>query len=909
MVQFWQFVILGLATGSLYAMTAHGIVLVYRGSGVLNLAQGAFGMIGAYLFYRVGQQDGWPTWSCLVLGIAGPAALSALAYAIVLSRLRHASPLTRLVATLGITFAAVSLAYRLWGHTAQTVVSPLPHAVVHPFSKSIFVTEDRLWLIGIAVAVTACISVMYRYTSFGRITEAVAENPRAAAALGYSPVLTGVANWALGGALASVTGILIAPILLLEPAALAFVVLRSLAAALIGRFTSFWVTLGGGLAIGVTESLLARFVQHSGLFTAVTSADGLLFGLFSGPAASTSVAFLAIIVVLAVGGRALPMRGELLDRLPALGTGRVRPWLVALGLGAAAVALLSLPDDWVTALTITAATAIVLLSVVVLTGYVGQLSLAQFALAGVGAWIAGQLVASHGWAFLPALVVGVLVAAPAGAVLAIPALRSRGVSHAVLTFGLAVCVGDLILSNSALTGGFNGTRVGDPHLFGWDVGAFNHPQRYGFVVVIALAGSCLVVANLRRSRTGRRLIAVRSNERAAAALGIDVARAKLYGFSLASGLAALGGVLLAFRQPTIAYGAFGVLSSFQSIVLTTIGGVGYVFGAVVGAGLAPGALGQRISDAAGMNPDTLGVISGGLLVAIVLLRPHGIVHRHARRAARSDARRWVPPPNLPADHGGRRGIALEVQDLTVAFGGVVALDHVSLRIEPGEVLGIIGPNGAGKTTLLDAITGFVDVRAGAVLIGGQAVQGWAPHRRSTLGLARSFQALELFDDLTVGENLLAACEKATRGSTVTDLLRPGHSHLSAAAWTAVQEFGLKPLLDCRPDELAYGQRRLVAIARAAAAKPAILLLDEPAAGLSELESRELGELIRHLAERGIAVAVIEHDMDLVASTCHRLVVLDYGCVIACGAPDAVMSDAKVIAAYLGVDPVDSAEVG
>jgi sulfate-transporting ATPase len=256
---------------------------------------------------------------------------------------------------------------------------------------------------------------------------------------------------------------------------------------------------------------------------------------------------------------------------------------------------------------------------------------------------------------------------------------------------------------------------------------------------------------------------------------------------------------------------------------------------------------------------------------------------------------------LPDVTGGPvRPRTLTVRDLAVHMGAVVAVDGVDLTIEPGEIVGLIGPNGAGKTTLIDAVTGFVRPARGRISLGDDRIDRWNAARRARAGLRRSFQSLELFEDVTVLDNIHAGADEPTARSWLTDLFWPGHHVLPGTAVTAIHEFNLEPDLRRLPTELSYGRRRLVGIARAVASAPSVLMLDEPAAGLDEAEGRELAVLIRKLAdERQIGVLLVEHDVGLVMSICDRVVVLDFGRVIAYGTPEEVRADPLVLAAYIG----------
>jgi ABC-type branched-subunit amino acid transport system ATPase component len=230
---------------------------------------------------------------------------------------------------------------------------------------------------------------------------------------------------------------------------------------------------------------------------------------------------------------------------------------------------------------------------------------------------------------------------------------------------------------------------------------------------------------------------------------------------------------------------------------------------------------------------------------------------------------------------------------------VIALDDFSLTIPPGQVTGLIGPNGAGKTTFIDAVTGFTKY-SGEILIDGRDLRRSSARQRAQAGLGRSFQSLELFDDLTVADNLRVAADKRTTWSYLGDLVHPASTSLSPAAVAAVREFALGPDLDRRPSELSFARRRMVGIARTIAASPGVMLLDEPAAGLDEVESRELGTLVRRLAtEWNLAILLVEHDIELVMRVCDEVAVLDFGRKIAQGTPEEIRGDPSVIAAYLG----------
>ncbi|HEY2166593.1 MAG TPA: ATP-binding cassette domain-containing protein, partial [Jatrophihabitantaceae bacterium] len=361
---------------------------------------------------------------------------------------------------------------------------------------------------------------------------------------------------------------------------------------------------------------------------------------------------------------------------------------------------------------------------------------------------------------------------------------------------------------------------------------------------------------------------------------------------------------------------FDVFTSILIVAVTVAGGVGFVPGAFIGATMISGGIVSQLFHKWTKINDYLPLIGGLILILTLVVGPDGLYEMNRQVLARL-TKRLVPMANrLQPSWLVRRARAaagtesatvtrvppqaLTVEGISVTFGGVRAVRDVSMVVRPGEVHGLIGPNGAGKTTFIDAVTGFVRSASGSVHLGDTEISRWAPRRRAARGLSRSFQSLELFTDLTIAENLAVASDHRSGWRYLTDLIRPGRVRLSAAAQDAVRQFGLEHLLGVRPDAIAFGQRKTVAIARSVANSPSVLLLDEPAAGLDDTEADELAALIRHLADEwGIAVLLVEHKVDLILSVSDRITVLDRGSILASGTPEEIRNDPAVIDAYLG----------
>ena len=368
MSQVLQFAILGLGIGAVYALLGNGLVLIYRGSGILNFAQGAYAMVGAYLFYELHDVHRQAFAPSFAIAAAAVGLVGALTHLLVMRPLRQASPLARLIATLGILAVLLGAATIRYGANLIEVPSSLPQGVIH--WGSIAFSEDRLYLLGIATALTVALWAATRFTTLGLVPSAVAENQRAAAALGWSPDLVATATWTLGAVLAAVAGIMVVPLSGLAVSSLTLVVVAAMAAGLVSGFSSFPVTLAAAVVIGIVQSEMARYVQQPGWADAFP--------------------FLAIMAVLIVRGKTLPVRSHMLERLPGLGTGVVKARvIVPLSLALGVAMLTILPQNLTIAINVQLTVAVILLSVIVVTGYTGQLSLAQFTLAGIGAYLAG----------------------------------------------------------------------------------------------------------------------------------------------------------------------------------------------------------------------------------------------------------------------------------------------------------------------------------------------------------------------------------------------------------------------------------------------------------------------------------------------------------------------------------------
>jgi len=542
--------------------------------------------------------------------------------------------------------------------------------------------------------------------------------------------------------------------------------------------------------------------------------------------------------------------------------------------------------------------AIAAIGLSILLGNANQISIGQAAFFGIGAYTVAALTTTWslpaGLSWLLAALVGVALAALVGLGLGFIALRFRGhyLAMATLAFGL-IFVG--VLHETKALGGVTGiqnvpyAQVGPLVLVG--------PVAYWFAWAIALLVALLSL-NLLRGRTGRAFETIRNDELAAEVGGVPTRRYKIFAFSYAGALAGLGGALYAPFLGIVVPDAFGVPLSVDFLLMVVLGGSGGVSGAIAGAAL------TGFLDVSGHQFENWRQVAYGILViAVVIAAPRGLIGFVRPRRPVPQAERARVQPRMPAQ-APVSGAPLEIQGATKRFGGLLAVDNVSFALQPGSLTSLIGPNGAGKTTLFNAICGVGRLTAGSVRVAGSDVTGWLPHRIAALGLGRTFQNARLFGEMTVLENVVAGAFRTERSSFGGDLFAlPGARRAERDArergHAMLERLGLGSLASSLAKDLAFGDRRRVELARAIAANPWLLLVDEPAAGLNAAERARLHDDLLALRDTGMTLLLIEHDMRLVMTISERVMVLKFGALIADGTPAAVRENPDVVAAYLG----------
>jgi branched-chain amino acid transport system permease protein len=682
--------VLGVGVGGLYAMLGTGLVTAFKGSGVINFAHGAFAMYAVYTYDAVNVEgnfklpwvDFLPTESLnvpLTIGVGEPrnalvsaivalamsAFIGLLAHLLVFRPLRSAPALGKVIGSVGLMLYLQTVAEINFGTSSRQNPGFLPGTSGQKTFVSNFLglgnmPKGYLWFAGIAIAMGAAVWGLLRFTRFGLATRACDENEKGASLLGYSPQFVAGLNWVLSAVLAGLTGIVIIGLGTLQVAQFSLYVVPALAAALVGNLTSIPLAVAGGFATGMVQSGLVYLAERSWWpeFLPSTGVRGI-------------VPLLVVVGVLYLRGNSLPIRGSLIERRQPLALPATHPW-VGVVIGSAIILGLSVAfsGKWEVALTTSIVIAMVMLSSVVIVGFLGQISLAQTAIAGVAAYTAirfaskgaadafGVSVDGPGWPAPAAFLVGVIVAVVVGLILGLPALRIRGVQLAIVSLAAVGPINDLILTNkSVMTDAATGAiPVPRPYWFGIDVGASDPvtatTDYWHFTVFagIALILMGLAVVNVRRGAVGRRFLAVRANERAAAAAGINVARTKLLGFAIGSALAGMAGVFQAYRIGNVQASSYGLFIGLGVLAMVYLGGITAAWGAVVGAMLTAGGLAsQLLSDWSGSDfKSYLSLIGAIGLILTAILNPEGIATGNALLAKHLWSKRRATRVEVPA---------------------------------------------------------------------------------------------------------------------------------------------------------------------------------------------------------------------------------------------------------------------
>jgi ABC-type branched-subunit amino acid transport system permease subunit len=662
------FLLLGLGSGGVYTLLATGLMLKYRSSSVVDFGHGAVAMYVAYVYLNLhadGQFElpwvilphqfaltGEPlgTVASLLIALAYSAVLGALLYVLVYRPLRTASQLVRVCASVGTMLYLQAVAVLNFGTTTQSTGPILPNGSVR-LPHLLPVPAQYFWLAGLSILLTVASWAAYRFTRFGLATRAAADNELGASVIGLSTDRLAGGNWVIASVLAGFAGVMIAPLSTVNPTSYTLFIVPALGVCLLARFRSFAVAGVVGFGLAMLQTLGEG--KLPALFPSSTS---LSQGL------PPALPFIAVIGAMVFISRGVGARGEeTTQRNPSLGLPQ-RPYLTTLlAFGLGLVALVVLHELWAAQFMYSLGMVCIALSLVVLTGYVGQVSLAQMSFAGLSALLLTHFTAGVGIGFPFSILISSLAAVPLGLVVGLPALRLRGVNLAIITLATAYLADDVLTNWKGFAGGLAGRRVPQPTLLGLHLGIQydGHYPRFAFGV-LSLAIVCLVgllVARLRRSPAGRTMLAIRSNERAAAAAGIDTARIKLFAFGLSAWIAGLGGCLLAYQGQTTSASPWSTFNSLSLLAIVMVAGLGRISGAVVAGVLlsANGLMVTFLSEKLSIGQYQL-VVAGLALTLTAIGNPNGIAANPppplvwgARRLGRIVGGAWSPaaPSQVP----------------------------------------------------------------------------------------------------------------------------------------------------------------------------------------------------------------------------------------------------------------------
>ncbi len=659
MTDYLYYLLAGTGAGAIIAAFGLGLLITHQGAGVVNFGYGAMSAWAAYVYadlrrgaypfpfpglparYHFANGDVGFRWAML-LALLTAALLGTVVYLLVFRPLFRAPALAKVVASIGLVIVFISLIERRFSESKGLRVKPILPNEPATFAKGVTLPRDGLWLTLLVVVLAAGLWAASRYTRIGLVTRAAAENEKGAVLLGYSPTFLAGASFVLSSLIGAFVAILAAPMIQLSSGIFTFLYLiPALGAALIGKFRNVWPTVVAGMAIGMVQSTFTKMQGDISWFPQYGARQGL--------------PFLVIIIAMVVLGERLPERGSVDTwKLPAVPPAKVTVLSVAVPVSLAIAGLFVLGPLWRGAIMTSTIAMVLALSLVVLTGFGGQTSLAQMAFAGIAGFALSKLAMRWDIPFPIAPILAALIATVFGVLVGFPALRVRGTNLAIITLAGGVAISEFVFKNPDFIGDAStgGAPVPNPKLGNWDFGLIlgskaSRPIFGVFLVVIAVL-LALAVANIRRSASGRRMLATRSNERAASAAGISVSRVKLQVFAISSFIAGIGGCLIAYRFGSVSDASFGTVASLTALAVAYLGGITCVSGAVAsGITAASGVAFYAMSQVTGGLGKWEAFIGGALLILTAVLNPEGIAggiraQAHAARTAAAARLRLVP---------------------------------------------------------------------------------------------------------------------------------------------------------------------------------------------------------------------------------------------------------------------------
>ncbi|MHB8511640.1 MAG: ABC transporter permease subunit [Actinomycetota bacterium] len=902
------YLLLSLPFVGAYAMFALGIVVIHQSSKVLNLAHGAMAMMPAFITYSLVNNFHIPTPISLLVGAGSGALIGILVERFFVRGLQRQGATAQTVGTIAALGLLLGVALKVWGTTPRTAVRLFPDGGLHVGVS--LLRWGQLGLFGVAALCTAGLFMLFRTTDIGMAMRAAADNRRGASMMGIDPNLMARISWAMGGALAAVAGILLAPVSELHPVGLTLIVLPAFVAALIGGLSSLPGAAIGSVIVGVTYGMVPAIGLIPGIGHIATQVG-----------APQLVLTLVALVVMALRGERFSGSGSQERQLTSASVHEPRPMSVVTratsGLAVTIVVLL-IPQFLPYAIVADAIQAGILLlvasSLVLLTGWVGQISLAQATLVGIGTFGTALIVRQTGLQFPLNLPVAAIISGGVATIIGLVALRVRGLYLAVATLIVLWMSNEFLFRQAWLVGAGGSAQLDVKsigHAGGFPYFDFTQPKTMFYVVIPVAAAAYWALANLRDSKTGRAFFAVRGSEIAAASLGVDVRKYKLLAFTISGVLAGIAGNLLITSQQSASPAQFDVIRSLLFLAVAVVGGISSLGGAV-GASILFIALQELFSHI--QQLEWLPIVTGALLSAVLLAYPEGIAGAFAPISSRfrSPKKRVLEEISfvevLSAHVRSRERsapIVLEATDLVVQFGGNLAVNNVSLTVREQEIIGLIGPNGAGKTTTFNAISGLVVPSSGTVQLFGKDVTDWPVHRRSALGVGRTFQIVQLFGELSIFENLLVATHMHNTSGVFSHMVVGARAlraerEANARVTQVISMLGLQDIAERQASGLSLGTLRKVEVARALVTGAKLVMLDEPASGLDNNETEKLAQQLLSIRDDlGVSILLIEHDIRMVTSVSDYIYVVDHGAPLAQGRPSSISNDPAVIAAYLG----------